>query len=527
LGSDKAIKHDRGDIVVLTVPFVAFGLYCAILAYYDYFYFLGDGYIFLRYAENIANHGLWGVNLDRDTYGFSSPLWLMLIAALKQLFPGKESFAIGAAVMGIGFHLSAVWFLATVLRWLSVPGLGRAVAASIYCLWPLGGIVYSMSAMETGLYLWLFCWVLYLLKGVISAHDKWSVSLLGIGLGLLAITRIEGVFLGLAIGFASVVNVVLAKGQRGELRRLFRVVVFAAIPNLCWYLFAYVKFGSVLPWSSRGRLYGYIGAVFSDISLNDYIAWSLFDKIAAIPTVVQSQFFSHPVVLLHGGLFLVLVVSLWTAFHRSHSVSENYKYFFGVLTIYSVLNMAVYLLFQPFIFQRYLIGLYPIALLMTFYGMTHWRVWRFSFSKPAILVCSLTAIILAYTTTFFPYYEFGSRQSREIVETIKQLREDTTGRIVIAAEPLGTASYYLAPDDMFHDLGGLIDHDIFEVWLSEKGDEVPFPAVGGDASITYGAKLGAEYFVLRESSYIPADLRFENLYGPKPHTRVVVARLKR
>ncbi len=146
-----------------------------------------DAYITFRYAENWAR-GLGPVyNAGERVYGFSSPLWTAWIAlgALLHL-PSL----IWARCWGIVFDAAALGLGARILEREASPASAWAFAF-FYAVFPLFA-ANAVLGMETSLF------VMLLLAAARTVADKNPLA--GIPLGLLALTRPEGILAATLVG---------------------------------------------------------------------------------------------------------------------------------------------------------------------------------------------------------------------------------------------------------------------------------------------------------------------------------------
>jgi len=150
---------------------------------------MDDSYIHFVYAENLAEHGrLFFNDPGEKGVGSSSLLWVLILAAadwagLSMHWMAKLAGLASLAVVGIGvYHL---------LRPLLLPWAALACALLVV----LSGhmIWFALSGMETMLFL-----ALGILALLCYRDERWGW--LGVALGLMVITRIEGVLLILVIG---------------------------------------------------------------------------------------------------------------------------------------------------------------------------------------------------------------------------------------------------------------------------------------------------------------------------------------
>lgn len=173
-----------------------------------------DSYIFFRYAANLAEHGalVWNIG-EIPVEGFSSPLWVLLLAGLAPLLDIVWASKFLGAIFAV-FSLIRVWQISE-KNTLSV--LGASLG--------MGFLYWSVSGLETSLYCFLLLSSLLALRG--NASVFW--------IALLGLVRPEAPFL-LFIG----VGILFWKQRRWD-------VWFLMVPTLVYLGFRLWYFGDLLP----------------------------------------------------------------------------------------------------------------------------------------------------------------------------------------------------------------------------------------------------------------------------------------
>ena len=206
---------------------------------------MDDAYIHLMYAQNLAESGRLYFSVPEEVgVASSSLLWVLLLAAgykisLSMHVLAKILGVASLAVTGVSVYrlLTPVW-----PRWKSL------TAALLICL--SGNMLwFSLNGMETTLFLALGLIALRLYRA-----GRWGW--LGLALGLLILTRPEGLFLAAALGLMDIV----------AHRRLARGLILAAVIALLicapWFIYLHWRTGDFLPTSAGGKQFG----IFTTIS---------------------------------------------------------------------------------------------------------------------------------------------------------------------------------------------------------------------------------------------------------------------
>jgi hypothetical protein len=186
--------------------------------------FIDDTFITLQYVRNLADHGQWGFYPDLPTNTATSPLNVLVLATIT-VFAGSPVIAVTIAT---ALCLAAsLWLLQGLSRVLTGSAVGGWLAFTLLLANPL---MLSTLGLESHLSV-----VLLLGTTLALARGRWRLG--GVALGLLAITRPEGVLL---LGTALVVMPMSWRDRAGLLG-------CAALTAAPWYLFSWIRLGSVIP----------------------------------------------------------------------------------------------------------------------------------------------------------------------------------------------------------------------------------------------------------------------------------------
>jgi hypothetical protein len=219
-----------------------------------------------------------------------------------------------------------------------------------------------------------------------------------------------------------------------------------------------------IPTSANGRLYLYFP--LQSIDLQNYLALSVVERLFYIPDVFRENFIRHPVVLLTcilpGAITVVLPFFAWKL-----SISSHKFRVLLTLSVYTAGNIAVYVLYQPLIFQRYLISALPAAILSIAIVTTacFQKIEITPRLMPVHAYITLAVIAIASNAVGTRYFDIPTVRGAQTIELFKELDARTSGQECrIAAEPLGIAAYFT--HCYVIDLGGLINPDIWPYWLT-------------------------------------------------------------
>ncbi len=218
--------------------------------------FIDDTYIYLRYAENFrAGLGLV-YNQGEIVMGFTSPLYMYLLAALAKMLPDATLIAF-LPWLGILCYLVGLWFIWRLLT--SFSQESALFGAMIFTVW-FAFVDSSIEGMETPLFL-------LGILGMWEAHLKGRSVVRGVWGGVTGLTRPEGVIL---------FGVLLAVAAFRRFTSALISAVIAAVMGLGWFILAITQYGSILPNSALAKASTSLNAVHSFADLSLYISSLLF-----------------------------------------------------------------------------------------------------------------------------------------------------------------------------------------------------------------------------------------------------------
>jgi hypothetical protein len=188
-----------------------------------------DGYITLAYAKNLAVHGEWGIIPGSPANSATSPLNVLLLAALtlvtRVVGDPHPVVALGILTVLCGGALGWAW--QRIGRKLTLPPAAGVLGVTLVLFNP-----FVLSAI--GLEVLLIPAVLLVLT-VFALEGR--PILFGVTAGLTVLTRLDLI----------VFVVVIALSAPAIRRRLLPVAGFAVLTAAPWFVFSWVAFGSFVP----------------------------------------------------------------------------------------------------------------------------------------------------------------------------------------------------------------------------------------------------------------------------------------
>jgi hypothetical protein len=264
----------------------------------------GDAYIHLSYARNVAATGELNYNPGmREGVGSTSVLWVFVLAIIHRL---TDTPILWTRMLGIGL-LTLDAFLIYDISWLlfkkHTVNPKRIAAIAIALLATISGTLVWMaqSGMET------IFWVTLVLLAL-KAYQVQRRVLLGVFLGLFALTRIEGVLLAGAVLLVDLLH------HRRITKDMLKTAIPVAVLVLPWLVYLQMREGS--PTTSS-----YVARSFYMNGINERIAaefplleWAF--KIAPVFYTLQwfgfLSFYATGLVALAGPLLDVRITEIGT-----------------------------------------------------------------------------------------------------------------------------------------------------------------------------------------------------------------------
>lgn len=438
---------------------------------------MDDSYIHFVYAENLSEHGrLFFNTVDEKGVGTSSLLWVLILGAgnlagLSMHWVAKLVGIACLAAVGIGLYKLLLPLLSP---WVAFGG-ALLVIISGHMLW------FALSGMETMLFL-----ALGILALLCYRKERWGW--LGVALGLLIITRLEGMILALVIGGFDIWR---RRGIRSGL-----VVTVAVTCLICcpWILYLWLRTGYFIPTSGIGRHFSNITSIQVATAHSDSLAWlSGFPAMAypltwigySIEFILGGFALPAPYIFIDLGigsfsyklsvwailgLATVVLPLLWISCRRlviylkSQSWEKDMvRLPLLIFLFWVVLHNLCYMIYLPILgsASRYA-SLNHIALWLAFgLGISHLGKSRYKFW----LAAGLTIIALANTVYWNRVYDANLEHMLKVrIPAAEYIRKQIPDSETCAAFDVGALRYY--SQRPLVDLGGLIDPNLIQ-WFTE------------------------------------------------------------
>lgn len=283
-------------------------------------YLTDDSYIHFQFAKNLMRGDGFAFNAGEPTYGATSPLWVLLLAAMGRFVPGAD-----ATPLSVAYVPPLVWIAkiagaaAVLLAVLAMLRLGRRLGWSPAERLALAGFLalhawlarWGISGMETPLAVLLVVLALEALAATLL-EGRGRASTAGVWFAFASLARPEVLFLPLLAGMA------LAVASRGaEVPRSPRARPFAvgfALPYGAWLVAAHSLFHRLLPNTSAAKAGAWLDLERALTAVRESLRASLAAEAVPIALAVLALAFGAGEVwrrLPSGRRAFWLVVALW------------------------------------------------------------------------------------------------------------------------------------------------------------------------------------------------------------------------
>ena len=408
----------------------------ALVRAWPYFFFSPDDYyIYLRFAQNLIEHGELSFNTGEPTYGFTSALWLFVLGAAGKI-TGNAMLA--GKILSLAATATSPVLVYFVMRRLTAE-TGLSFLAGLVWAGNAWLVRWSASGMEAGLSATLaLAVVLLAMRARERGSAPWGA---GIAAGLAPLVRPE--MIGLTILFVFFRS--LTDTATGSARR--RNAIAAILPPALILGTAlgglFLHFGRIFPNTAQAK-----GAMVDGLAkLIPSIERTL--KVVASTSALEMVIFGLAVMVwLYRGSWRTLWERRDPAF-----VLLMAAWSFGVIGLYGVRGVTVY--------TRYLLIFMPFVVIGGFAPLAGW--WRAGGRRQFAVLLIGTAALVQNTVldlrvirpATITYQESERRVNIVIGEW---LRDNTAPEAVVAVPDIGAIAYVSRREIL--DLNGLITPEL-------------------------------------------------------------------
>lgn len=427
-----------------------------------------DTYIYLQYAKNIASGNGFSFNPGEESYGVTSPLWVLFLTVPYIIgFDGfwfAKCLDLMAALLSIllFFRLASIFFKDDIMRFVAT---GIFVLNAWFIRW-------AFTGMETS-----FAVMLVVLIFLLYFRDK--LPLMFFILGLFYLTRPEGFIL--TIGLFAIVLINKIKQKQFNIFEIGKYILLTSIPVLIFLAYAKMSFGTLMPNTALGK---------STLSLNAEIF------MVQILEISKTLAVAGLVEIILSALTILLI------FYK--------RKFFNLapFIIWIISLVTLYIVTDADIISRYLLIVSPFFILI---GLT-----SISFISTRKNVIIAFVFILSVFYSQFIFYKFVKPSTDDftigmnecLIPEGKWLKENTPHSSRILVNDVGAVGYF--SERYIIDAAALINRDLE---LNKKIMSTPLE----DRLVTHRMLnfIQADYVIDRDSSDTFIPLEYDD-YRLKP-----------
>jgi hypothetical protein len=333
-------------------------LFYAVISYLFYGFFSSgdDTYIYLQYAKHIIHNGEISFNLGEISYGFTSPLWLLMIVGIGLVV---------TKLTLVPTLLSLLFTIFTVIVWFKIiehveTRLKYILLISAFIVLDPNLMKHAFLGMEAGASYFLSSVIIYLLF-----IEKTKKILLGISTGLFILIRPESVLLAVLV---IIYTYFVLKYSFKDMLTIISVIVIINLPVLIW---AKSYFNVWLPNTFKARGIDYPLASMFFVHVKDFIL------------IFGSQY----------GIHFLLII--WSIIGRKKA--SIIEIFIGVIIVTFILFYAL-TLSNELVYSRYFCIIFPFlnfALLIALKDLSEFNNHSFQIAVVSLIVLLASSFVLA------------------------------------------------------------------------------------------------------------------------------------
>jgi hypothetical protein len=421
-----------------------------------------DTYIYMQYAKNIASGNGFAFNPGEESYGVTSPLWVLILTVPS--LAGINAFWF-SKVADLLCALLSIFFFFRLASNFFKDELTRYAATGIFILnaW---FIRWAFTGMETSFAVMLVVWIFLLFY-----TNKWQ--LMFFLLGLFYLTRPEGFVLFLVLFV--IVLYTLKKKNELNLIRIFKYFLLTAIPVLIFLIYAKLSFGTFMPNTALGK---------STLTLSPVI---IFEQVKEISKTLAG---ASLVELLLTALFVVFAV-------KNKNFQKTLPMFLWIAAL-----LVLYIVTDADIISRYLLIITAFFIIIGLKSIENLKL------NPKYSIIAVFLISAFYSQ--FIFYKFVKPSTGDFTKGVNEcflpiadwLKQNTDPSSRVLLNDVGAIGYY--SNSYIIDAAALINRDLV---LNRKIMAAPLD----DRMVTHRLLkfIEADYVIDRDTSETSAIIQFD------------------
>jgi len=402
--------------------------------------FTDDGFIHVQYAHNLATSGEYSFNRGEVSFGTTSPLWVMELAAVGGVARDKEALITASGVLSwlAGFAALAVMFaLALALGASRFAAFAAAVtlAADVwFARWTALGMETSSAVLAV---------LLMALASVRALESRRAAAMFGAFAAIAALLRPE-VYLALPV----FVLAALTAYRRADRRAVLTALVVAVLLLAPWLVYARVVIGGFLPNTAGAKS----GGVVSDPVV-------FVRKLMPVARIVVAS---------QGVALVAFVVSLFSRRGRALVLSTSARF----MVLWMVALPLAYVALDMQILSRYLLLVTPILCVLGWVALERALGERRARAAIAagVAVAVLTSAVFYARVVVPPSRAFTYDLRHKMRGLAEYIAANTDEDAVVAAADIGYLAFYSGRRVL--DLGGLVEPETAALHAGHTYEEI-------------------------------------------------------
>ncbi len=426
-------------------------------------YLTDDSFIHFQFAKHLLRGEGFAFNAGVPTYGATSPLWVLLLAATGSFVPGASATPETTNVMPVLAWIAKAWgALFTLLAVVWCGRLSRRIGGDDRAGLALAALValhawsarWAVSGMETPLAFFLMILALdAIAAALLEGRTPWPAGAI---LAAAALARPESLLLALLVA-ATLLLTPAPGGQR--IPRLASFAAGFAIPYGAWLATAWVLFHRLLPNTSGAKAGAWFDFARGLGTLRDSIRIVLAAELLPVAVLVVA-------LALGGG-------------ERLRRLTPERRGFWLLVALWPVALVAAFSLAGVQVVSRYLIVATPCVLLLGVAALRHLiesHVVPVRAAGAALLAFVILHAAEGLVVTFRVSAPAAREHTRGLLESLggigRWARENTPPATLFAVADIGAFGYY--SDRPVLDLYGLVTPAMGPITVREGYDRVVF-----------------------------------------------------
>jgi len=405
--------------------------------------FTDDGFIHIQYARNLMTRGGYSFNPGETSFGTTSPLWVMVLAAIGRVSDGAVSLIDTSRVLSWLAAIASVWALHRVLVVLGASRL-TAILGAIAFGTDVWLVRWSALGMESSLA--AFMAVLMVGTSLRAYDDRAASAAFGAVVAIGALVRPE-LYLAMPVFVAGA----LLRRPRPSVAVVMTAVAVMAALGGPWLLFAKLHIGSFLPNTAGAKSGGW----------NPDPVVMIHRFLVPAKIIAGSQ----------GVAAVAILADLVVSRGRAFVLTSRYRF----AALWVVALPFAYVVADIQILSRYLLLVTPAVCVAGWMSLQ--SIWRSS--APRVRVAAMTgALVIAlaasgavYARVILPPSRAFSRDLQVNMVGLAQFLHDhaAPGEVVAAAD-IGYLAYYSGCRVL--DLGGLVEPETGKLLALHDYEEI-------------------------------------------------------